>query len=300
MLPGAFNNEETHAQDDYSLPEPNAHAPYPSNAFSNNLLPDPSMDTQSDQFWDAIIDDVLSSTKAPPLPGDYYPSAVAGVDPRLFAPLDGSTSSHFQQSATPSTSSAPMTPDPNPDFAPLVRDYPNNPLPFALPYQEVPKESFPPITEPDVVVFMTDDARWEAVLNHNAQANGHFLYCVKTTQVYCRPTCPSRRPARSNVRFVFSIEEAQELGYRSCKRCKPEESMDPTQKRQQDVIERLKKELLRRRETGGGDGGKVTVTKIAQDMGVSMWHLNRLFKRHVGTSPKAWAQQQLAQHTGTS
>jgi len=71
--------------------------------------------------------------------------------------------------------------------------------------------------------------------------------------------------------------------------------MDPTQKRQLDIIEKLKKELLRRQERGEG---KVTVTKIAQDMGVSMWHLNRLFKRFVGTSPKAWAQQQLARQQG--
>jgi len=72
--------------------------------------------------------------------------------------------------------------------------------------------------------------------------------------------------------------------------------MDPTQKRQMEIIERLKKELLRRRDVGDGGGEKMaTVTKIAQDMGVSMWHLNRLFKRFVGTSPKAWAQQQLMQ-----
>lgn len=85
--------------------------------------------------------------------------------------------------------------------------------------------------------------------------------------------------------------EAEQKGYRPCKRCRPEESGgDPIERRQMEVVERLKKELLKSNDAGG----ETTVTKIAKDMNVSMWHMNRLFKKVVGTSPKVWAQEQLA------
>jgi AraC family transcriptional regulator of adaptative response/methylated-DNA-[protein]-cysteine methyltransferase len=185
-----------------------------------------------------------------------------------------------QSLTSPSSSSAVTTP--HQDLA-----APFGSVPEAVGPQSTLDDAF--LSDPDL--FINDDVRWEAVLNRNPLANGHFFYCVKSTSIFCRPTCPSRRPERHKVEFVLSIEEAQQKGYRACKRCKPEESADPVLKRQMDVVEQLKKELLRQNDESGN---KVTVTRIAQDMGVSMWHLNRLFKRVVGTSPKVWAQEQLA------
>src|SRR5215475_5642309 len=60
---------------------------------------------------------------------------------------------------------------------------------------------------------------WQAVANRNAAEDGHFLYAVKTTGVYCRPSCASRLPKRENVEFFHTAEEAKAAGYRPCLRC---------------------------------------------------------------------------------
>lgn len=135
-------------------------------------------------------------------------------------------------------------------------------------------------------LFSTDDQRWEAVVSRDPRAEGHFLYCVLSTGIFCRPICPSRRPNRANVIFATTTADAIARGCRPCKRCKPEESTDPTEKRQSEAVERLRRALL------GGEGAdleKVTVKNVAKEMGVSMWHLNRTFKKRVGCSPAAWA-----------
>jgi AraC family transcriptional regulator of adaptative response/methylated-DNA-[protein]-cysteine methyltransferase len=70
--------------------------------------------------------------------------------------------------------------------------------------------------------YDTDDARWAALQARDPSAEGRFLAVVKTTGVYCRPTC-SGRPLRGNVSFVETAEQARAAGYRACKRCKPDE-----------------------------------------------------------------------------
>ena len=69
--------------------------------------------------------------------------------------------------------------------------------------------------------FTTDDARWSAVERRDKRADGCFLSCVRTTGVYCRPSCPGR-PRRKNVFFVASPAEARATGLRACKRCHPD------------------------------------------------------------------------------
>jgi AraC family transcriptional regulator of adaptative response/methylated-DNA-[protein]-cysteine methyltransferase len=64
---------------------------------------------------------------------------------------------------------------------------------------------------------------WNAVLNRDTSATGEFFYAVKTTGVYCRPTCASRRPLRKNVEFFATTAAAREQGYRACKRCRPDD-----------------------------------------------------------------------------
>ncbi|EIM92865.1 uncharacterized protein STEHIDRAFT_152168 [Stereum hirsutum FP-91666 SS1] len=149
--------------------------------------------------------------------------------------------------------------------------------------------------------FSTEDARWAAVLSRDHLANNHFLYCVLSTSIFCRPTCPSRRPSRDNVAFVLTPLQAHALGCRPCKRCDPEGGADPTVKRQEEIVDKLKVALLREaptssdggrmREVGAGDS-RVTVKKVAEEIGVSMWHLNRLFKKIVGCPPQTWARDQ--------
>src|SRR2546421_9454897 len=66
-----------------------------------------------------------------------------------------------------------------------------------------------------------DDLRWSAVLARDANHDGKFVFAVSSTGVYCRPSCPSRRPRRDNVTFFRTPEEAEKNGYRACLRCRP-------------------------------------------------------------------------------
>src|SRR5262249_47153755 len=71
------------------------------------------------------------------------------------------------------------------------------------------------------VPFATDDQRWEVLTRRDRQADGSFWYGVKTTGVYCRPSCPSRLPRRGNVTFFAHWADAERAGYRACKKCRP-------------------------------------------------------------------------------
>ena len=65
------------------------------------------------------------------------------------------------------------------------------------------------------------DPRWAAVVARNCEADGSFYYSVKTTGVYCRPSCAARLPRPENVRFYATCEDAERAGFRPCKRCRP-------------------------------------------------------------------------------
>src|ERR1700678_1915260 len=73
-----------------------------------------------------------------------------------------------------------------------------------------------------VTPFPSDDDRWQAVMDRNASADGQFFFSVKSTGVYCRPSCASRRARRENVRFHLTSAEAEKAGFRACKRCQPD------------------------------------------------------------------------------
>jgi hypothetical protein len=69
--------------------------------------------------------------------------------------------------------------------------------------------------------FVTDEARWQALVHKDERADGLFWFSVKTTGVYCRPSCPARLPNRENVAFHLSPKDAEKAGFRACKRCDP-------------------------------------------------------------------------------
>ena len=76
---------------------------------------------------------------------------------------------------------------------------------------------------------LNDTARWAAVLARNRDADGLFVYAVHSTGVYCRPSCPSRRPRRERVSFFDATAEARRAGFRACRRCRPDatDAADP-------------------------------------------------------------------------
>src|SRR5436305_12365040 len=71
---------------------------------------------------------------------------------------------------------------------------------------------------------LNETARWDAVMGRDRSADGLFVYAVRSTGVYCRPSCPSRRPRRDRVLFFDRPHEARTAGYRACKRCTPDAS----------------------------------------------------------------------------
>ncbi len=80
----------------------------------------------------------------------------------------------------------------------------------------------PNATSPDGPSFANEDACWRAVEARDAGADGRFIVAVKTTGIYCRPSCRSRQPKRVNVRFFAGPAEARAAGFRACKRCTPD------------------------------------------------------------------------------
>src|SRR5947209_19248893 len=74
---------------------------------------------------------------------------------------------------------------------------------------------------PSTQNFVTDEERWQAVIGRNRGADGAFFFSVRTTRVYCRPSCGARLPRRENVAFHATAAEAEAAGFRACLRCKP-------------------------------------------------------------------------------
>src|SRR5215813_14437521 len=72
---------------------------------------------------------------------------------------------------------------------------------------------------------LNETARWDAVIGRDRTADGLFVYAVTSTSVFCRPSCPSRRPRRDRVRFFDDVAAARAAGFRACKRCTPEQAV---------------------------------------------------------------------------
>jgi len=133
--------------------------------------------------------------------------------------------------------------------------------------------------------FTTEAARWRALSIRDPTANGHFLYTVKSTHVYCRPTCPARLARRANIGFCKTPAEAEAAGYRACKRCKPDE--DTTEVPQAKAVAkacRLIEEAVER-----GDGKAVRLQDLAKNVGLTPRYFHKVFKDKTGLSPKEYA-----------
>jgi AraC family transcriptional regulator of adaptative response/methylated-DNA-[protein]-cysteine methyltransferase len=124
-----------------------------------------------------------------------------------------------------------------------------------------------------------DDAHWAAVSTRDPQADGQFVYAVRTTGVYCRPSCPSRAARRENVRFYDTTDAARAAGYRACKRCRPDAA--PLALRQADLV------LAACRALEASEAG-IALARLADAAGLSAHHFHRVFKGVTGLTPKAY------------
>src|SRR5512140_739251 len=125
-----------------------------------------------------------------------------------------------------------------------------------------------------------NDPRWAAVRTRDARADGTFVYSVKTTGVYCRPSCAARPARPENVAFHATTAAAQQAGFRPCKRCKPDQP--PLAERQAIQIAELCR-LIEHSEH------VPTLDELASHAGWSAFHTHRLFKTVTGVTPKAYA-----------
>jgi AraC family transcriptional regulator of adaptative response/methylated-DNA-[protein]-cysteine methyltransferase len=135
------------------------------------------------------------------------------------------------------------------------------------------------MTAPAPHSFTTDDARWQAILGRDPAAEGVFYYSVRTTGVYCRPTCPARLARRDNVRFHATRYAAEKAGFRPCKRCKPAESS------QADRHSAIVAEACRAIETAEE---VPSLDDLASAAGMSRFHFHRVFKAHTGLTPRGY------------
>lgn len=125
------------------------------------------------------------------------------------------------------------------------------------------------------------DDKWQAVMARDARRDGAFVFAVRSTHIYCRPSCPSRRPLRRNVAFYATPGEAEADGYRACRRCKPERTERPDAAG--NMVRKACAFIDTRRD------GPPTLDEIAAHVGLSPFHVQRTFKRVLGLSPRAYA-----------
>src|SRR5829696_4643952 len=123
-----------------------------------------------------------------------------------------------------------------------------------------------------------DDERWQAIRDRD---DATFLYGVRSTGIYCRPTCPSRRPRRENVVLFDSAADAAAAGFRPCKRCDPS-GPGPEQRRVELVAAACR--LIE-------DSHEVpNLSAVATTVGMSPFHFHRTFKAVIGLTPRAYAE----------
>jgi AraC family transcriptional regulator, regulatory protein of adaptative response / methylated-DNA-[protein]-cysteine methyltransferase len=126
---------------------------------------------------------------------------------------------------------------------------------------------------------LTRTAMWNAVAERNGALDGQFIYAVKTTKIYCRPSCPSRRPNKENVDFFPTPAAARTAGYRACERCRPDAERSNVQMLVENVQKYIEDNLDQ----------KLTLEKLGGTFGASPFHLQRVFKANTGLTPKEYA-----------
>jgi AraC family transcriptional regulator, regulatory protein of adaptative response / methylated-DNA-[protein]-cysteine methyltransferase len=126
-----------------------------------------------------------------------------------------------------------------------------------------------------------DEARWQIVLAREVYSNEKFVYAVRSTGIYCRPGCPSRRPRRGNVLFFPVPSAAESAGFRPCRRCRPEQPRMASP--QIALIGRACRSIEERADQ------PFTLAALGEAMQSSPYHLERTFKRFLGITPRQYA-----------
>jgi AraC family transcriptional regulator of adaptative response/methylated-DNA-[protein]-cysteine methyltransferase len=124
------------------------------------------------------------------------------------------------------------------------------------------------------------DTRWTAVATRDKSQRGNFVFGVTSTGIFCAPGCPARTPKPSNVRFFATASEAQQAGFRACRRCVP---VAPTHDLAAQVVAEACRHLQQAEQPP-------TLAALAARAGYSPWHFLRVFRAHTGLTPRAFAE----------
>jgi AraC family transcriptional regulator, regulatory protein of adaptative response / methylated-DNA-[protein]-cysteine methyltransferase len=128
--------------------------------------------------------------------------------------------------------------------------------------------------------YLTDKARWDAVVRRDRSADGHFYYSVRTTGVYCWPSCAARLALRKNVAFHTTRDDAEQAGFRACMRCKPDQGgIAAIHAAGVAAASRLVESAEK----------MLSLDELAAAAGMSRFHFHRVFKTLTGLTPKAYS-----------
>lgn len=134
--------------------------------------------------------------------------------------------------------------------------------------------------EAPAMANVSNDPRWQAVLTRDGASDGKFVFAVSSTGVYCRPSCPSRRPRRENVSFFVHPREAERAGFRECLRCRPKVlAGNPRQQLVKAMCRYIEQHL----------DEPLTLARLSAEFGQSSFHLQRTFKAVLGITPKQYS-----------
>ena len=130
--------------------------------------------------------------------------------------------------------------------------------------------------------IMDEAQRWQAVLERDATQDGAFVYAIRSTGIYCRPSCASRKPRRQNVLFFALPGIARQAGFRACKRCQPDLAAQPDSRLDlvMKICDYIQSHL----------GESLTLQALSDQFALSQHHLQRQFKQVVGISPLQYAE----------
>ncbi|KAI6081180.1 metal binding domain of Ada-domain-containing protein [Hypoxylon rubiginosum] len=152
-------------------------------------------------------------------------------------------------------------------------------------------------------LYTTESSRWNAVQARDPSADGLFVYAVRTTKIYCRPVCKSRRARRANVSFYTRCQDAEREGFRACKRCKPEVRGGMPEEAAAARIRSLVGDNLWKlmmEPEGQTECDSERTGDLARKAQVSKWHFHRVFKEIMNMTPAEYANQQRTFRPGHS
>lgn len=129
-----------------------------------------------------------------------------------------------------------------------------------------------------VIINLSFEEMWEKIISCDRKYDGLFFTAVKTTRIYCRPSCRSRKPKKINVEFFHDIDEVEKAGFRACKRCQPKVEHSPHIGLVRNVISFL---VIHYEQ-------KLVLQDIADHVGVSTYYLERLFKQETSETPRTY------------